>query len=64
MTAIEFALVVLWRTVNAALTAATVIPLFVVLAIGGWPLFDAAGVGLSVCAFAFAVARARRARVA
>jgi hypothetical protein len=54
MTATDFALIVLGRTVNALLTTGIVIPLFALLAVAGWWLFDSAGVGASVCAFALA----------
>ena len=64
MTALDFALVVLWRAVNALLTATIVIPLFVLLAIAGWPIYERASVGLSVCVFPCAVAALRRVRKA
>lgn len=44
MTAIDFAMIVIWRTANALLTTATEIPLLVLLAVAGWPLFDSVGV--------------------
>ena len=59
MTAIDIALIVIWRTINALLGAAIVVPLFVLLAIVCWPLYERAGVGLAIAAFATCICIAR-----